>query len=315
MTDVARAVLMVPPTGFDFNPETADSNAFMHRPNVDVATLRSTVRSEFDGVVDTLTSAGIRVIVLDDDPNDPPPDAVFPNNWFSTHADGTIVLYPMESRQRRRERRRDALVRALTDAGCRITSIHDLSPLEREGLFLEGTGSLVIDHANGTAFAARSSRMHDAALDAFRELRGIDVVAFDAVDARGVPIYHTNVMMSIGPSCAVVALDQIVDAQDRHRVASTIEASGHEIVAITATQMQEFAGNVLTLRADDGSDRLVLSQRALDSLRTDQIARLKAHATPLVVDVTTIEHIAGGGVRCMLAEVFLPVDPPATMPS
>lgn len=304
---VTSVVMMVRPDGFDFNPETAASNAFMHRTTIDAATMRVDVRRAFDDVVDALTTAGVEVLLFDD--TDPPnPDAVFPNNWLTTHDDGRLVLYPMAAVSRRAERRHDLIDALERVHGFRIRERIDLSGIEVAGEALEGTGSLVLDRATRCAYMVRSARSTPAAAAAFSEAMDYAIVAFDAHDANGAPIYHTNVMMCIGTSFAIVTMDAIREAEDRRTIARRLDDAGLEIIAIDVEQMASFAGNALCLRGGDGSAVIAMSTRAAGSLQSTQRSAIELHARLVTADVSVIEHVAGGGLRCMLAEVFLPRD-------
>lgn len=304
---LADTVLMVRPAGFRFNAETASTNALMRDTGLPVAEQQRRALVEFDGVVQALRTAGIRVIIADDDAAQPNPDAVFPNNWVSFHRDDDgrrrVVLYPMESPSRRRERREEVLD-AVRSAGVTVDEIIDLSALERDRVYLEGTGSLVLDRLQRVAYAARSPRTHDAALAAFAEAMAYDIVAFDAVDRDGVPYYHTNVLMMIGDGIAVVCAESIEDEAQRATVLSRLAAGGRVIVEITRPQVGCFAGNLLAVRDGSGVQKIICSRTAVDSLTADQCKTLSARGDLVIVDVPFIERTSGGGVRCMLAEVF-----------
>jgi len=302
----AGAVFMVHPARFGFNPETAVSNAFQQVPQPGAAASHATaVENEFAALASALQAAGVRVIVGEDTPWPVKPDAIFPNNWVSFHHDGTVVLYPMLAPNRRLERR-DELIDAVRRAGpYRITRTIDLSGHEREGKYLEGTGSLVLDRSAHVAYACLSPRTDLDVLGDFARQLDYELVAFEAVDAQGVSIYHTNVLMSVGTHCAVVCAASIRTPQHRVAVSTKLRATGREIVEISLEQMQCFAGNVLELAGADGP-LIALSTTAWASLVPAQRQMLERHAKLLPVDVPTIERIGGGGVRCMLAEVHLP---------
>ncbi len=310
----AGAVLMVRPAAFGYNPETAGSNRFQQRsPGIPPAAARALARSEFDAAARSLRSAGIRVCVAEDTPEPPKPDAVFPNNWVSFHADGTVVLYPLQAESRRRERRHELIERAAGELGLRLRRTLDLTRHEAEGRFLEGTGSLVLDRARGIAYACRSPRTHEAVLDEWCRAMDYEPVLFAAEDRGGAPFYHTNVMMSIGARFALVATQSIVPG-DRERVLRHLAASGREIVEIEAAAAERFAANVLELarggepRASGealGGGVLAMSTTAREALGARELARLEACTDiVLTLPVPTIERLGGGSVRCMLAEVF-----------
>ena len=304
----ADAVLMVRPARFGYNPETALTNAFQ-RPEAP-ADAAAAGRAEFDGLAGALIGEGVRVCILDDTPDPPKPDAVFPNNWASFHEDGTVVLYPLQAPSRRAERRREAVDAITERLGFRVSRLLDLTVHERDGHFLEGTGSLVLDHRHRVAYACRSARTDETVLaDWSREL-GYEPLVFEASDRDGTPIYHTNVLMSLGERAAVVGLGAI-GASDRGRVLERLRASGRELIEIDWNEIEHFAGNVLELATVDealGEYRLlVMSTSARQALSVATFARIAACTDEvLVVPVPTIERLGGGSVRCMLAEVFLP---------
>lgn len=303
----ADALLLVRPATFASNAQTAATNAFQGAPPVGVARdgVREAVLHEFDQMA-ALLADDLRVHVIADTPEPAKPDAVFPNNWFSTHADGTLVLYPMLAPNRRLERRPE-IVDALLAAGpYRVTRTVDLTHFEREGQYLEGTGSLLLDRAERVAYVCRSPRAHAAPLAAFARALDYEVLAFDAQGADGSAVYHTNVLMWIGERIALVCADAIGDTEERRRVLARLERA-HEVVTIDVRQMHEFAGNMLAVRTSRGEPALEMSHRAYHALADAQRRRLHAHFRWLDAHpVYTIERLGGGSVRCMLAEIFLP---------
>ena len=302
----ADAVVMIRPGAFGANPETLATNRFQLKTSDDPASAALTARQEFDGMVAQLRAAGITVHVFADRSDPICPDAVFPNNWFSTHPDGRVVLYPMLAPSRRLERRHDILAELERSHGYAITQIVDLTHHEQHGHFLEGTGSMVLDHAERIAYACLSPRTHLQPLQEFCDRMGYDPCVFTAHDAAGVPVYHTNVLLSIGQRIALVCSDNIVGS-DRERVLTRLAASGRSIEVLDLRQTAEFAGNALELRAADGEGVLAMSARAAASLGATTRARLEQAVERLVCPaVPTIERLGGGSVRCMLAEVFLP---------
>ncbi len=306
----ADAVLMVRPAGFAYNPETAATNAFQRPPGPEIRGPSPAVGAEFEGLAAALESEGIRVCILEDTPEPPKPDAVFPNNWVSFHEDGTVVLYPMQAESRRRERRRDVIDGVAGRLGYRVSRVLDLTGHEAQGRYLEGTGSLVLDHRHRIAYACLSPRTDEQVLAEWSRELGYRPVAFHAADRSGVPLYHTNVLMCVGERFVAVGLDAIAP-QDRERVLDSVRSGGREIIAIGQTQVAHFAGNMLELASWDealGECRVVvLSESARHALPEDVFARLAGCTDDvLVVPVPTIEHFGGGSVRCMLAEVFLP---------
>jgi hypothetical protein len=303
----ADAVLMVRPACFGANPETADSNRFQRAERIaDDAILA--VR-EFDGLVRRLTEAGVEVVVAEDPPEPAKPDACFPNNWVSFHADGTVVLYPMLAPSRRAERRPEHLA-AVARAGFGIARTIDLSPLEARGEFLEGTGSLVLDRPSRVAYACLSPRTTAGALAEFCEALGYRAVAFDALGPDGRPIYHTNVLMAIGAGFAVLGAGAIPDPAQRSAVLAELTDSGHEVIEIDDEEMNHFAGNLLALRARDGGARIAMSETAWRSMAPAKRARLERHGAIVAAPIPTIEWEGGGSVRCMIAEIFLPRSQP-----
>lgn len=302
----ARAVVMVRPAQFYANPETLSTNAFQHVVDASAAQMLAAARAEFDGAVEALTQAGVRVAVLEADPERDTPDALFPNNWFSTHADGRLVLYPMSTANRRAERRPADLGRLAAVEHWQITDTLDLTSLEQRGLIVEGTGSLVLDRDARLAYAALSPRTHAEAVEIVCRALGFEAVPFHAHDSAGREIYHTNVLMSVGPSLAVLASELVQPGADLRRVFDALEQTGKTLLDLSAAQVSEFAGNVLFLESSSGTPLVALSRRAWKSLTRAQRQLLESHAQPVSCAVETIEHVGGGGIRCMLAEIFLP---------
>jgi len=302
---------MVKPAAFGYNPETAVTNRFQ-RPDGSAASAKEThawARAEFAALVQALESEGIAVCAVEDTPVPPKPDAAFPNNWVSFHEDGTLVLYPMQALSRRAERRPEVIARAVERLGYKARRTVDLTHHERDGRFLEGTGSLVLDHVNGVAYAALSPRTHPAVVEEWARVLGYEAVMFETRDAAGTPLYHTNVLMCIGARLVVVGAEAIV-AQDRERVLARLAASGRVIIELRPSEIRAFAGNMLELATWDealgDSHVLVMSAGARAALSVETFGRLNACTdTTLAVPLPTIERLGGGGVRCMLAEVFL----------
>jgi hypothetical protein len=316
----AAAVLMIRPAAFDYNPETALTNK-MQRPAdapqsnpVEPGAAKSPQAlacSEFDGLVRALTSEGVVVCAVDDTAEPAKPDAVFPNNWVSFHEDGTVVLYPMQAETRRRERRREIVDTVVSELGFKVSRVLDLTHHEAAGRFLEGTGSLILDHVERVAYASRSPRTDPAVVDEWAHEMGYEPCIFSAFDRKGAPLYHTNVLMCVGARMVVIGT-QAVAPDDRVRLLERLRASGREIIEIGHDEIERFAGNMLELATWDealGDSRvLVMSDAARHGLHPDNFARLSACTdVVLAVPVPTIEKLGGGSVRCMLAEVFLPV--------
>ena len=299
----ADAVLMIRPARFGANPETAGSNRFQQGGSD--AGAAATARQEFDGLVSGLRAAGVEVQVVDDTPEPAKPDACFPNNWVSFHADGSVVLYPMMAPSRRAERRSEP-IEQLRRAGFQIIRTIDLSGFEARGEFLEGTGSLVLDRCHRVAYACRSPRTTEAALAEFSARLGYRIVTFDALGPDGRPAYHTNVLMAIGDGFAVVCAVAIPDARERALVLRELSQAGHEPLEIGVAEMHRFAGNLLALRAADGRQVIAASKTAWDSLAPGARAKLERFGAIVTSPIPTIERHGGGSVRCMIAEVFLP---------
>jgi hypothetical protein len=300
-----RAVLMVRPAQFGFNPQTAGTNLFQRAdPHADDAERQSRVLAEFDGLAAALSRAGVQVIAAADSADPPKPDALFPNNWVSFHGDGSVVLYPMLAPNRRLERREDLIAQVAREGSFRIVRTVDLSHREAEGKFLEGTGSLVLDRAAHVAYACLSPRTDLDVLGEFAQLLDYELMTFDAEDG-GAPIYHTNVLMAVGTRFAVICAESIGNPQHRDAVVSKLAATGHEIIEISLAQMRSFAGNLLELEGARG--RLIaVSGTAWSALDARQRRQLESHGEIIAADIATIERLGGGSVRCMLAEIHLP---------
>jgi hypothetical protein len=302
----AAAVFMVRPAHFAWNVETQASNRFQREDPVLAVEANARACVEFDALARNLRENGVAVHAVADEASPVRPDAVFPNNWLSLHADGTVVLYPMLAPNRRLERRPELIGALVERGGFRVARLLDLTHHERHGRFLEGTGSVVFDHVARMAYACLSPRTHREPLAELCAELGYTACTFAAVDATGVPIYHTNVLLAIGSRQAVIA-GEAIDAADRARVLAGLRDSGHVLEKIDAAQMARFAGNVLELCADDGARVLALSAAAAGAFGPATLERLQQRTGRLVVTpVPTIEALGGGSVRCMLAEVFLP---------
>lgn len=289
---------MIEPIGFRANPETAGDNAFQRPSDGSELAIEVAAREEFARLREALESRGIEVVWRPASGDRGTPDAVFPNNWFTTHAGGTLVLYPMRAPSRRRERRAE-LVDMLREG---YPDLVDLSGHELEDRFLEGTGSLVIDEAARIVYASESPRSDRRLVEAWAEQLDHDPVIFRAFDAEGRPIYHTNVVLSMGTGWAVVCVEAI-DPLDRSEVLATLAETGHDTIDITREQMRAFCGNVLELENDRGGKLVVMSDRAFHAFTDGQRTALAAHAELVHVDLTTIETHGGGSARCMLAEL------------
>lgn len=296
------AVVMIRPHHFTPNPETASDNAF--QPPADDTLDRQLVeRAAFDEVsraIARLEGLGVTVHVFDDYQYDTP-DSVFPNNWFSTHPGGHVAVFPMFTPNRRIERRVDII--EMLKREYRVQDIIDYSGLEYDGLYLEGTGAMVIDHVDRVAYVARTNRADPVSLERFCTHFNYEPMAFDAYDESGVPIYHTNVLMCIATEFVLIGLDAIPDSKRREEIRARFEASGREVISVTYNQLRNFAGNAMELYGSEGH-LLALSKRALESLQPHQIEVIEDSASIVPLEVPTIE-LGGGSVRCMLAGIHL----------
>ncbi|NUR05996.1 MAG: amidinotransferase [Nocardioidaceae bacterium] len=301
------AVILVRAERFVPNPATAADNAFQTDAPTGQSddTTSAKAVAEMDAVAAALRSVGVRVHVFDDEDHTRP-DSVFPNNWLSTHAGGYVAVYPMYASNRRHERRADVL--ELLKSSYRVQAIVDYSGLEPDGIFLEGTGAMVLDHVSRVAYTAVSHRADTHVLERFCSDFNYEPMAFEAVDSEGVPVYHTNVMACIGTDVALIALEMIPDELRREQVRERLTVNGRTVVELTEQQVREFAGNAVELcgRTPEGRRRYVMamSGRARRSLRPDQVAAIEESCEIVAVDIPTIE-LAGGSVRCMIAGVHL----------
>lgn len=292
---------MIRPVNFGFNAETAVNNAFQV-PGQD-SQAQQKAQAEFDGFVHTLHNNGVDVTVVNDTPEPHTPDSIFPNNWISFHADGTVCLYPMFAENRRQERK-PHVIEKLQERFV-IERTYDLSTYEKEGRFLEGTGSMVLDRDLKIAYACLSPRTDKTVLKEWCRNMDYQPIVFDAVDAKGQAIYHTNVVMCVGDRYVVVCLDALPHAAERELVSNTIDQSGKELIAISLEQMNSFAGNMLQVASIQGETLLVMSSQAYHSLTPEQVNRLRSYNRILHAPLQTIETNGGGSARCMMAEVFL----------
>ena len=296
------AAVMVRPHRFAVNPETLADNAFQAAPGATPAeTVAEAARQEFDAMVARLTAAGVRIHVFDDFGQLDTPDSVFPNNWFSTHQGGRIAIYPMYAPSRRRERRMDVI--ELLKSTYRVQEVIDYSGLEYDNLFLEGTGAMVFDHLERVAYVASSHRADPVILERFCTAFGYEPMVFPTADRAGRTIYHTNVLMTIATEYALVCLSAISDRGRRVEVADRLSQSGRQVLDLTFEQVGEFAGNAIELTGADGR-LLALSARAAAALTRQQRAVIEKSAQLLPLSIPTIE-LAGGSVRCMVADIHL----------
>ena len=304
-SQLASAVLMIKPVRFQSNPLTAASNRFQGKNTSSPEQQQLDSVAEFDGLRRVLEENGVKVVQFDDTLEPHTPDSIFPNNWVSFHADGTIVLYPMEAPNRRTERRQDLIEQLVTDYHYQVRQIVDLSHREDEGHFLEGTGSLVLDRVNHIAYACLSSRTHLDALGEFAQRMDYKIVAFAALDKECEAIYHTNVLMNVGEKLAVVCAESIADEEQRVAVLESLRSTGHAVILLSFEQLEAFAGNMLELRSSSGERLIAMSQQALNSLDDAQLSIIEDNATVISAPIENIESSSGGSVRCMLAEIHL----------
>jgi hypothetical protein len=307
MRQSSSIILMVRPANFGFNPETAASNFYQKEDARTHEEIQNLALQEFDGFVALLRDQGVEVLVIEDTIVPKKTDAIFPNNWLSTHPDGKVILYPMFSPNRRLERRKE-IIEFLMDKGFGVSEIIDLSFFEEHGQFLEGTGSMVIDHQSRVIYASFSERTHPVPLEYLGKLLGYQVLGFNALQEVGgklCPIYHTNVMIHLGTDVAVVCLESIVKSSEGQKVLESLIKSGRKVIPITLRQKFQFAGNMLEVSNSGGEKFTVMSQAAYDSLNVGQIQQIEKYTTIISPSIPTIEKLGGGSVRCMMAEVFL----------
>jgi hypothetical protein len=308
MEQITNTVLMVRPVAFRMNEQTAVNNFFQEKLHLKNEEVNKKAQEEFDSFVKKLGSVGVNVVVVNDKKELDTPDSIFPNNWVSFHQDGTSVVYPMFAENRRRERRMD-FFEELESRGFKINEVLDYTKAEEEGVFLEGTGSMILDRENQKAYCALSPRAEEDLLIEFCEDMEFTPVIFSAyqdVNGKRKPIYHTNVMMCVADEFAVICLDCIDDKKERNNVKRHLKEDGKEIIEITEAQIHEFAGNMLQLKGANDKKYLVMSTTAHKSLTRDQIRRIEKHCEILSSEISTIETCGGGSARCMIAEVFLP---------
>lgn len=303
-SQITSNILMIRPVAFAYNEQTAESNEFMNEPDSSNEAIQKKARQEFDHFVRILQLNNVNVVLVEDTNTPHKPDSIFPNNWVSFHHSGKVVLYPMEAPNRRVERRMD-IIDAIRK-NFEVNAIIDLSPLEAKETFLEGTGSLVLDRENKKAYASISSRTSKEALGKWSEsMPNYEIITFTSLDKNGTGIYHTNVMMCVGDTFAVVCLESIADVNERLRVKNTLEQTKKIIVEITLEQVYSFAGNMLLIANKIGQKLLCMSSRAFNSLTEHQKNVLSENANILQCDISTIEKVAGGSIRCMMAEIHL----------
>lgn len=303
MKQIASTILMIRPASFGYNAETAASNVFQGSVSMSEHQVQVKAVEEFDQFVDTLRGHNIEVLVIEDTPYPVKPDAVFPNNWFCTLQDGTVATFPMQAVNRRIEVRSD-LIQTLKDNYI-ITNTEDWTSYDTENTFLEGTGSMIIDHENKLIYACLSPRTSKSLLQQFAQSHGYTAITFHSTDESGIEVYHTNVIMHLGADYAVICLESIKDETERQQVIDALAGTDHDIIEVSMEQVRHYAGNMLQVKSKDDILYTILSQQAYDSLTEQQKQQLQAHTHLLPVNITTIETVGGGSVRCMMAEIFL----------
>jgi hypothetical protein len=308
MRQITDTILMVRPVAFRMNEQTAVNNYFQEDLQLENDKINKKAQEEFDAFVEKLQAVGVNVIVVDDDEKLDTPDSIFPNNWVTFHEDATAALYPLFAENRRRERRAEVFDK-IEEAGYVINNVVDYTSAEEEELFLESTGVLILDRVNEKAYCALSPRASEEVLIEFCEdfeLTPVIFTAYQDVDGRRMPIYHTNVMMCLAENFAVICLDSIDDPKERKSVVKHLKSDGKEIIEISEAQMHHYAGNMLQVYGKDGKKYLVMSEAARQSLSPIQVAAIEKHCEILSSNLETIETCGGGSARCMMAEVFLP---------
>ena len=309
MKQYTNTILMVEPVDFRFNAETAVNNYFQNETDESSESIQQKALNEFQAMVSKLREHGVNVITIKDTLEPHTPDSIFPNNWISFHENATIALYPMFAQNRRDERREDDVLDLLGEKGFDTEEVMDYTSAEEDEIYLEGTGSIILDRENGIAYAAISPRTDEELFLEFCEDFEYTPVIFEAnqtVNDERQQIYHTNVMMCVADQYAVICLDTIDDKSEKKNVVENLKESGKEIITITEGQMHQFAGNMLQVGGLGSSKYLVMSQTAYDSLTKEQIETIEKYNPIIAVDINTIETLGGGSARCMIAEVFLP---------
>lgn len=306
-----NSILMIRPTNFNYNSETAVNNYYQKASSLSEAqTIQKKALEEFNNFVDKLKDNGVSVIVVEDRLDSKSPDSIFPNNWISFHESSRVALYPMFAENRRLERR-DDILKKLIKLGYSLGPIKDYSKNEINNTYLEGTGSMILDRVNKKAYCAISPRADIKLLEDFCHDFNYTPISFNSyqwVEGRRLPIYHTNVMMAVASDFAIICSDSIDNEGEKKVVINSLEQDGKKIIHISESQVEKFAGNALEVRKRSGDTILVMSQSAFDALDKNQIETIEKHTKILPIDIPTIEKYGGGSVRCMMAEIFLPKD-------
>jgi hypothetical protein len=294
-------ILMVRPYQFYFNQQTAANNFF--QSNINIENANELAIAEFDAMVEKLRTHQIKVNVVQDTKDPSTPDSIFPNNWVSTHEGGTLCLYPMFAQNRRAERK--STVIDFLESNYKIENTLDLTDLEKEGRFLEGTGSMVLDHQNKLAYGCLSERLDKNAFYEWCDKMQFKAIAFKAVDDKAQPIYHTNVMMCMGDQFVVICLESIPNEQEKQIVLESFKKSNKEVIEISQDQLNHFAGNMLQVFDTNEKPHLIMSEQAHTSLHPAQVKSLEKYNPLLPISIPTIEALGGGSTRCMMAEIYL----------
>jgi hypothetical protein len=294
-------ILMVRPYQFYFNQQTASNNFF--QSNINIENANELAIAEFDAMVERLRAQQINVKVIQDTKDPSTPDSIFPNNWISTHTNGTLCLYPMFAQNRRAERK--STVIDFLQSNYKIENTLDLTDLEKEGKFLEGTGSMVLDHKNKIAYGCLSERLDKNAFNEWCDKMQFKAIAFKAVDDKAQPIYHTNVMMCMGDQFVVICLESIPNEQEKQIVLESFKKSNKEVIEISQDQLNHFAGNMLQVFDTNEKPHLIMSEQAHTSLDPAQLKSLEKYNPILPISIPTIEALGGGSTRCMMAEIYL----------
>lgn len=301
---LTNTVVMISPDQFGFNSETAATNVFQHQSNLKQREVKDKAMNEFNNMVSKLESEGIRVLVLGSRVDVITPDAVFPNNWFSHHQDRSLVLYPMLAKNRRLERQYYNLKNLLNDAGINNIKKVDFTSDEEKGLILEGTGSMALDRENKIVYAMESPRTIKDEFYNWYKIMGYEPIFFHAYDKKNVPIYHTNVIMSVGKEFAVICLESIKSPQEKQTIIKKLTETGKKIIPVSIKQVFNFCANILQLVSKEGLSKIVMSRTAFNGFTNKQKSTLEKYGKLIIVDIPTIETIGGGSARCMLAEIF-----------
>ena len=294
-------ILMVRPFQFYFNQQTAANNFF--QSNINIENANELAIAEFDAMVEKLRAHQIKVNVLQDTKDPSTPDSIFPNNWVSTHTNGTLCLYPMYAENRRAERKSSVI--EFLQSNYKIENTLDLTDLEKEGIFLEGTGSMVLDHQNKIAYGCLSERLDKEAFISWCDKMQFKPITFKAVDDKAQPIYHTNVLMCMGNQFVVICLDSIPNEQERQMLLDSFARTNKEVIEISQDQLNHFAGNMLQVFDITEKPHLIMSEQAYKSLHTAQLKSLEKYNPLLPISIPTIEALGGGSTRCMMAEIYL----------